>query len=66
MREIEAMPGGSTWDAFRAQAAIEQVTAQMEGREYSGQFGDSYEAAMNEIDRMESTGKSAVECLSGC
>jgi hypothetical protein len=64
----QAMPGGSTFDAWRAQAAIEQVKAEMEGRDFSGQFGNSYEEAMNEIDRMESTGAPAVDCLSaeGC
>ena len=68
LQEIEAMPGGSSWDAFRAQAAIEQVKAEMEGRSYSGQFGDSYEDSMKEIERMENSGKSAVECISqeGC
>ena len=52
----------------RAQAAIEQVKAEMEGRGFDGQFGSSYDDAMKEIDRMEKSGKSAVECLSqsGC
>ena len=68
LQEIEATPGGSTWDAWRAQAAIEQVKAEMEGRGFDGQFGSSYDDAMKEIDRMEKSGKSAVECLSqsGC
>ena len=62
------MPGGSTWDAFAAQAAIEQVKAEMEGRDYSGKWGDSYEESMKELERMKSTGKSASECISaeGC
>ena len=68
LQEIEATPGGSTWDAWRAQAAIEQVKAEMEGRSFDGQFGSSYDDAMKEIDRMEKSGKSAVECISqsGC
>ena len=68
LQEIEATPGGSTWDAWRAQAAIEQVKAEMEGRGFDGQFGSSYDDAMKEIDLMEKSGKSAVECLSqsGC
>ena len=66
LREIEATPGGTTWDAWRAQAAIEQVKAEMEGRSFDGQFGSSYEESMAEIERMENSGKSAVECLSGC
>ena len=62
LQEIEATPGGTTWDAWRAQAAIEQVKAEMEGRSFDGQFGSS--RTMKEIDRMEKSGKSAVECLS--
>ena len=68
LQEIEAQPGGSTWDAFAAQAAIEQVKAEMEGRDFNWKGQTSYEDAINEINRMESTGKSAVECISqeGC
>jgi predicted nucleic acid-binding Zn-ribbon protein len=68
LQEIEAMPGGSSWDAFAAQAAIEQVKAEMEGRDYSGKWGSSYEESIAEIERMKSTGKSASECISaeGC
>ncbi|MDC0977151.1 hypothetical protein OAR34_01210, partial [Pelagibacteraceae bacterium] len=68
LQEIEAQPGGTTWDAWGAQAAIEQVKAEMEGRSFSGQFGNSYEESMAEIDRMKNSGKSAVECASqsGC
>jgi len=65
---IEATPGGTTWDAWRAQAAIEQVKAEMDGRSFDGQFGSSYEEAMAEIDRMENSGSNAVQCSSqeGC
>ena len=68
LQEIEATPGGTTWDAWRAQAAIEQVKAEMEGRSFSGQFGSSYDEAMKEIDRMENSGSNAVQCSSqeGC
>ena len=68
LQEIEAQPGGTTWDAWGAQAAIEQVKAEMEGRSFSGQFGNSYEESMAEIDRMRNSGKSAAECASqsGC
>lgn len=68
LKEIEAMPGGTTWDAWRAQAAIEQVKAEMEGRDFKGQFGNSYEESMAEIERMENSGSSAVDCISaeGC
>ena len=68
LQEIESMPGGSSWDAFAAQAAIEQVKAEMEGRDYSGKWGSSYEESIAEIERMKSTGKSASECISaeGC
>ena len=65
---IEATPGGTTWDAWRAQAAIEQVKAEMDGRGFDGQFGSSYEESMAEIDRMENSGSNAVQCSSqeGC
>tara|TARA_B100000700_G_scaffold36700_1_gene36108 strand:+ start:112 stop:4854 length:4743 start_codon:yes stop_codon:yes gene_type:complete len=69
LQEIEATPGGTTWDAWRAQAAIEQVKAEMEGRGFSYQGSSSYEDAMKEIDRRENSGKSAAECGhsgSGC
>ena len=68
LQAIEATPGGSTWDAFAAQAAIEQVKAEMENRDFNWKGMSSYEETMKELDRMEKTGKSAVECISkeGC
>ena len=49
------------------QAAIEQLEAEMEGRDFNFLGQSSYEDAMQEIDRMESTGKSVVECTQeGC
>ena len=45
---------------------MEQIEAQMAGREYDFLGQSSYDDAMKEIERMENTGKSVVECLSGC
>ena len=66
--ELEALPGSKGFHSQEVQAAIEQVKSEMEGRSYSYMGKSSYEEAMKEIDRMEKTGKSVVECLSqeGC
>ena len=66
--ELEALPGAKGFHSQEVQAAIEQVKSEMEGRSYSYMGKSSYEEAMKEIDRMEKTGKSVVECLSqeGC
>ena len=58
------MPGATGFHSQEVQAAIEQLQAEMEGRDYSYMGFDSYEAAMKEIERMEKTGKSVVQCLS--
>ena len=66
--ELEALPGATGFHSQEVQAAIEQMEAEMEGRSYSYLGKSSYEEAMAEIERMEGTGKSVVECLSqeGC
>ena len=66
--ELEALPGATGFHSQEVQAAIEQLESEMEGRAYNYMGQSSYEDAMNEIERMESTGKSVVECLSqeGC
>ena len=66
--ELEALPGSTGFHSQEVQAAIEQMEAEMEGRSYSYLGKSSYEEAMAEIERMEGTGKSVVECLSqeGC
>ena len=66
--ELEALPGAKGFHSQEVQAAIEQMEAEMEGRAYSYMGKSSYEEAMAEIERMEGTGKSVVECLSkeGC
>ena len=64
LQELEALPGSKGFHSQEVQAAIEQVKAEMEGRAYSYMGYSSYEAAMAEIERMEKTGKSVVQCLS--
>ena len=64
MQELEALPGSKGFHSQEVQAAIEQVKAEMEGRNYSYMGYSSYEDAMKEIERMEKTGKSAVQCMS--
>jgi hypothetical protein len=64
LQELEALPGATGFHSQEVQAAIEQVKAEMEGRDYSYMGYSSYEAAMKEIERMEKTGKSAVQCMS--
>ena len=66
--ELEALPGAKGFHSQEVQAAIEQMESEMEGRAYSYMGKSSYEEAMAEIERMEGTGKSVVECLSqeGC
>ena len=64
LQELEALPGSKGFHSQEVQAAIEQVKSEMEGRAYSYMGYDSYEDAMKEIERMEKTGKSVVECMS--
>ena len=64
LQELEQLPGSTGFHSQEVQAAIEQVKAEMEGRDYSYMGYSSYEEAMKEIKRMEKTGKSVVQCLS--
>ena len=66
--ELEALPGATGFHTQEVTAAIKQLEAEMNGTEFNYLGQSSYEDAMKEIDRMESTGKSVVECLSqeGC
>lgn len=64
LQELEALPGSKGFHSQEVQAAIEQVKAEMEGRDYSYMGYSSYDEAMKEIERMEKTGKSVVQCLS--
>ncbi|MDB2428125.1 hypothetical protein N9W25_02030 [Candidatus Pelagibacter bacterium] len=64
LQELESLPGAKGFHSQEVQAAIEQVKAEMEGRDFSYMGYSSYEAAMKEIERMEKTGKSVVQCLS--
>jgi hypothetical protein len=64
LQELEALPGSKGFHSQEVQAAIEQVKSEMEGRNYSYMGYSSYEDAMKEIERMEKTGKSVVQCLS--
>ena len=64
MQELEALPGSKGFHSQEVQAAIEQVKSEMEGRAYNYMGYDNYEDAMKEIERMEKTGKSVVECMS--
>ena len=66
LREIESLPGATGFHSQKVQAAMEQIEAEMAGREYDFLGQSSYADAMKEIERMENTGKSVVECLSGC
>ena len=64
LEELESLPGAKGFHSQEVQAAIEKVKAEMEGREYSYMGYSSYEDAMNEIERMEKTGKSVTQCMS--
>ena len=64
LQELEALPGSKGFHSQEVQAAIESVKAEMEGRDYSYMGYSSYDEAMKEIERMEKTGKSVVQCLS--
>ena len=66
--ELEALPGASGFHTQEVIAAIKQLEAEMNGTEFNYLGQSNYEDAMKEIERMESTGKSVVECLSqeGC
>ena len=66
--ELEALPGATGFHTQEVTAAIKQLEAEMNGTEFNYLGQSSYEDAMKEIERMESTGKSVVECLSqeGC
>jgi septal ring factor EnvC (AmiA/AmiB activator) len=64
LQELESLPGATGFHSQEVQAAIEQLQAEMQGRDYSYMGYSSYEEAMAEIERMEKTGKSAVQCMS--
>ena len=66
--EMERMPGSSGFHTQEITAAIKQLESEMHGTEYNYLGQSSYEDAMKEIERMEKTGKSVVECMSqaGC
>jgi len=64
LQELEALPGAKGFHSQEVQAAIEKVKAEMEGRDYSYMGYSSYEEAMAEIERMENTGQSVVQCMS--
>ena len=64
LQELEGLPGATGFHSQEVQAAIEQVKAEMEGRDFNYMGYSSYEDAMTEIERMEKTGKNAVQCMS--
>ncbi len=66
--ELERMPGSTGFHTQEVTAAIKQLESEMSGEAYSYLGKSSYEEAMAEIERMEKTGKSVVECMSqqGC
>ena len=64
LKELEALPGSKGFHSQEVQAAIAQLQSEMSGEEFSYMGESSYADAMKEIERMEESGKSVVECLS--
>ena len=64
LKEFEALPGSTGFHSQEVQAAIAQLQSEMSGEAFSFMGESSYEDAMKEIQRMEQSGKSVVECLS--
>ena len=64
LKELEALPGATGFHSQEVQAAIAQLQSEMSGEKFSFMGESSYADAMKEIERMEKSGKSVVECLS--
>jgi uncharacterized coiled-coil DUF342 family protein len=64
LKELEGLPGATGFHSQEVQAAIAQLQSEMSGEEFSYMGESSYADAMKEIERMEESGKSVVECLS--
>ena len=64
LKKFEALPGSTGFYSQEVQAAIAQLQSEMSGETFSFMGESSYADAMKEIERMEKSGKSVVECLS--
>ena len=64
LKKFEALPGSTGFYSQEVQAAIAQLQSEMSGGAYNRMGESSYDDAMKEIERMEKSGKSVVECLS--